>query len=92
MTSDNGKENTGPEISKDIHIQKAQEEVANRNIDACIAHANETRKLYRELEQKFIFLNNQWENHKNLMDNDKKLVVQLLQAKAAGGTESGDHD
>lgn len=77
---------------QEIAILQAFEDVEVRNIQACIDHANETRKMFRELEQKFIFLNNQWENHKKLMSSDRGLMVQLLQDKAAGGTERDDHD
>lgn len=78
--------------TEEIAILQAFEDVEKRNIEACIAHANETRKLFRELEEKFVFLNNQWENQKRLMEQDRKLMVQLLQDKAAGGTERGDLD
>ena len=89
MTNENGKDKKKTE---EVALLQAFEEVEIRNIEACIAHANETRRMFRELEAKFVFLNNLWENHKKLLEGDRNLMVQLLQDKAAGGTERDDLD
>jgi uncharacterized coiled-coil protein SlyX len=36
----------------ELELRKAFEEVTTRNVNAAVAHGNETRKLTRELEKK----------------------------------------
>lgn len=68
-------------------LRKAFEEVTKGNVQAAVAHANETRKLLREVQEENQRLNNNIEMLRKHLEQTRIIMVQALQAKFSGGTE-----
>ena len=65
-------------------LRKAFEETSTRNINAAIAHGNETRKLTRTLEDRVKLLEEKEIQNKNTIEELRK-QIQTLQIKLYTG-------
>lgn len=67
-------------------VQRASEEVANRNIQSCVEHCNVTRKLFRETEKQVTQLKNLVIQQNQLIESQNERINLILQRTFAGGT------
>jgi ribosomal protein L6P/L9E len=72
----------------DKEIILASEKVQVQNTQACIDFSNETRKLFRELEEKVTRLENNFLNVQALMEQQKKQLAMLQQQFYTKGSVS----
>lgn len=70
----------------DKEIVLASEDVQRRNIQSCVDHSNETRKIMRKLQENITRMNNNFLTLSQRVDDLTK-QLSMIQAKLyAGGT------
>ena len=72
----------------ELELRKAFEEVTKGNVLAAVEHANETRRLLRQVQEDLKFTNNNVEMLRTEIGQVRNMAVQALQTKYAGGTEN----
>lgn len=70
----------------ELQLRKAFEETTIHNVRLCVNHANSTRILTRELEEKVKHLQNIVINRDAQIDQMQKQIANLLQEKYKGGS------
>lgn len=68
-------------------LRKAFEDVTTNNVKSGIEHSNNTRKLFRELEEKVISLGGSMRQYQEQIDMLKKQLINIQAKVYRGGTE-----
>ncbi|KYK22696.1 hypothetical protein AYK24_00280 [Thermoplasmatales archaeon SG8-52-4] len=71
----------------EMELRKTFEDVTKQNVQASIDFSNETRKLFRELEDKFKHLENTVLSQIQLIEGLKQQLSFVQRTLYAGGTE-----
>ena len=75
----------------ELHMMKATEDATRKNVSAILEHSNETRRLYRELEAKYVILERTVLTQNALIDQFRSQIG-FLNAKVLGGGPTVDPD
>ncbi len=71
----------------ELELRKVFEETTTRNVQAILVHANETRKLLRELEEKVKNLDNLVRSKDEVIETLKKQISNIQQKLYRDGSE-----
>jgi hypothetical protein len=72
--------------SGEKELRKAFEDVTTNNVKSAVAHCNETRRLFRELETKIVSLSGLVQQQQNEIVRLKNLLVDIQTIVFRGGT------
>jgi len=84
--SNTGKEEIDRLEAGELEVKKAFEETTSRNVKACVAHANETRRLLRDIEKKIQDLDNLIRSKDAEIENLKSQISKIQQKLYSGGS------